>query len=102
MLTAFLAAHAGFFFWLGVAVEIIGGVWFLFDSYRCDVGLARWTLLFPPIAIYLALRYPEECLKSFLVCVAGIGLLALGRHFATPDQGGLLPLPDASETQPNP
>jgi hypothetical protein len=101
MLTAFLTAHSDAIFWLGVAVETIGFVWFLFDSYRCDISLARWTLLFPPIAIYLAIRYPEECLKSFLVSVAGIGILALASHYAPPDKGGLLPLPDASETQPN-
>ena len=46
-MTAFLTAHAGAIFWTGVAIETIGFVWFLFDSYRCDVDIARWTLLFP-------------------------------------------------------
>jgi hypothetical protein len=101
LLSAFLTSHAGIIFWLGVAVETIGGVWFLFDSYRCDVSLARWTLLFPPIALFLVIRYPEECLKSFLVCVAGIGIIALGEHFAPPGQGGLVPAPYDPESQSN-
>ena len=87
MLTAFLTAHASAIFWTGVAIETIGFVWFLFDSYRCDVDLARWTLLFPPLAIYLAIRYPEECLKSFLVCVAGIIISSVGYAYEPPDTG---------------
>ncbi|HEX4141036.1 MAG TPA: hypothetical protein VHY09_11855 [Candidatus Methylacidiphilales bacterium] len=98
----FLTAHADAIFWAGVVVETIGFVWFLFDSYRCDVDLARWTLLFPPLAIYLAIRYPEECLKSFLVCVVGIGLITLGEKFAPPDSGGLERLPSVIESQLNP
>ena len=101
MLTAFLTAHASFIFWLGVVVETIGGVWFLFDSYRCDVDLARWTLVFPPIAFFLAFRYPEECLKSFLICVAGIGILTLGEHFS-PGKGSLLPAQYDPETPSSP
>jgi glucose uptake protein GlcU len=81
MLTAFLTAHADFFFWTGVIISTIGGLWFLFDSYRCDVSLARWTLLFPPIALFLVVRYPEECLRSFLVCVVGSVLLGIGMAY---------------------
>jgi len=87
MLTTFLTAHASAFFWAGVVIETIGFVWFLFDSYRCDVDLARWTLLFPPLAVYLAIRYPEECLKSFLVCIVGIVLSTVGYAYAPPDTG---------------
>ncbi len=102
VLTHFLTAHASFLFWAGVVVETIGGVWFLFDSYRCDVDLARWTLFFPPLAIYLAIRYPEECLKSFLVCVAGIALLTLGDAYAPPGTGGLQAIPAALAPQAPP
>jgi hypothetical protein len=102
MLPAFLTAHASALFWAGVVVETIGGIWFLFDSYRCDVDLARWTLLFPPLAIYLAIRYPEECLKSFLVCVLGIVLMTVGENYAPPDAGGLMKLPSALESQISP
>ena len=101
MLTTFLTAHSGAIFWSGIVVEVIGGIWFLFDSYRCDVDLARWALLFPPIAIYLAIRYPEECLKSFLVCVVGIALITLGEKYAPPGSG-LTKLPDALQDQMNP
>jgi len=96
---AFLTAHAGFIFWAGVVVETIGFVWFLFDSYRCDVDLARWTLLFPPLAIYLAIRYPEECLKSFLVCIVGIVLMTAGEKLAPADAGGLMSVPSTLESQ---
>jgi hypothetical protein len=82
MLTAFLTAHAGFFFWTGVVIETVGGIWFLFDSYRCDVSLARWTMVFPPLALFLVFRYPEECLRSFLVCVAGIVFLTIGSAYS--------------------
>lgn len=101
-LTAFLTTRADFFFWTGVVVEIVGGVWFLFDSYRCDLSLARWAMLFPPIAIYLAIRYPEECLKSFLVCVAGLVFLTLGTAYASPDQGGAAAMFKAAESLINP
>jgi len=99
---AFLTTHASAFFWAGVVAEVIGGIWFLFDSYRCDVDLARWTLLFPPIAIYLAWRYPEECLKSFLVCIVGIVLMTMGEKYAPPDAGGLIALPNAIDSQLSP
>jgi hypothetical protein len=82
MLPSFLTAHSNAIFWIGVVVETVGFVWFLFDSYRCDVDLARWALFFPPLAIYFAIRYPEECLKSFLVCVVGTVLLTLGSVYA--------------------
>ena len=98
-LTAFLTAHASAFFWAGVALEVVGGVWFLFDSYRCDVDIARWTMLFPPLAIYLVFRYPEECLKSFIVCVLGIVLLTLGTSYAPPGSAGLNALPSTLESQ---
>lgn len=80
-MTAFLTAHAGAIFWTGVVIETIGFVWFLFDSYRCDVDIARWTLVFPPLGIYLVFRYPEECLKSFLVCIVGLTLMTVGEQF---------------------
>jgi hypothetical protein len=98
-MAAFLAPYADVLFWAGAAVETIGFVWFLFDSYRCDVDIARWTLLFPPLAIYLVIRYPEECLKSFLVCIVGIVLMTLGEKFAPPEAGGLMALPGAVESQ---
>ncbi len=98
-MTSLLASHAGVIFWSGVVVEVIGFVWFLFDSYRCDVELARWTLIFPPLAIYLVVRYPEECLKSFLVSILGIVLMTVGEKYAPPDAGGLQALPSAIESQ---
>ena len=101
-LTAFLTAHASFLFWAGIALEVVGGVWFLFDSYRCDVDIARWTMLFPPLAIYLVFRYPEECLKSFIVCVVGIVLLTLGTSYAPPGGPGLNALPSTLESQLSP
>ncbi len=97
MLTTFLTAHADFIFWTGVVVETIGFVWFLFDSYRCDVDLARWTLLFPPLAIYLAWRYPEECLKSFAVCVIGTILLTVGGNYSPMGKGLMNALPNGSD-----
>ena len=87
VLTNLLTAHADFLFWAGCVVEVVGGIWFLFDSYRCDVDLARWTMLFPPLAIYLVIRYPEECLKSFVVCVAGIVISSVGYAYEPPDTG---------------
>ncbi len=99
MLAAYLTAHADFFFWTGIVVETVGGFWFLFDSYRCDVALARWTLLFPPIAIYLAFRYPEECLKSFIACVIGLVFITLGTTYAPAGEGGLIKLPDVLKSQ---
>jgi hypothetical protein len=87
MLTTFLTAHSDAIFWIGIVVETAAGIWFLFDSYRCDVDLARWTLVFPPLALYLVIRYPEECLKSFLACVVGIVLLTIGTDYATAGSG---------------
>jgi hypothetical protein len=84
MFTAFLTAHSSFIFWFGVVVEVVGSVWFLFDSYRCDVEIARWTMVFPPLGIYLVFRYPEECLKSFIVCIVGIVIITAGDHYAPP------------------
>ncbi len=98
MLPAFLAANADAIFWAGIVVEVIGSVWFLFDSYRCDVDLARWTMLFPPIALFLVFRYPEECLKSFLVCVVGGVIITLGTTYAPPGGGGMVQLPAALES----
>ena len=98
MLTTFLTAHSDAIFWIGVVVETAGGIWFLFDSYRCDVSLARWTMVFPPLALYLVVRYPEECLKSFVVCVLGIVLLTLGTDYATPGSG-FNALPTALESR---
>jgi hypothetical protein len=101
-MTTFLAAHASAIFWAGVVIETIGFVWFLFDSYRCDVDLARWTLLFPPLAIYLAIRYPEECLKSFLVCIVGIVLMTVGDKYGPQDATSLSGMTNAIESQLNP
>jgi hypothetical protein len=98
-LTTFLTAHAGAIFWIGIVVELGGGIWFLFDSYRCDVDLARWTLLFPPLGIYLAFRYPEECLKSFLVCIVGIVLITVGEKYAPSDSLSLNAVQSAIESQ---
>jgi hypothetical protein len=98
-MTAFLTAHASAFFWVGVIVEVIGGVWFLFDSYRCDVDIARWTMVFPPLGLYLAIRYPEECLKSFIVCVVGVALLTIGTSYAAPGSTGLNALPATLESR---
>jgi hypothetical protein len=100
-MTALLTAHASAIFWAGVVIETIGFVWFLFDSYRCDVDIARWTLVFPPLAIYLVFRYPEECLKSFIVCVVGIALMTFGTHYAAPGSSGLNALPAALESKMN-
>ena len=102
MLTTFFTAHADAFFWIGMIAETIGGFWFLFDSYRCDVAMARWTMLFPPLAIYLVIRYPEECLKSFLVCVAGLALLTLGDAYAPAGTSVLQAIPRALAPQTPP
>ncbi len=99
MLTTFLTTHAGAIFWTGVVIETIGFVWFLFDSYRCDVDIARWTLLFPPLGIYLAIRYPEECLKSFLVCIVGIALMTVGEQYGPQIIGNLNGMPSNIESQ---
>ena len=101
MLTTFFTAHADAFFWIGMIAETIGGFWFLFDSYRCDVAMARWTMLFPPLAIYLAIRYPEECLKSFSVCVAGAIFITLGAAYAPAGGSGVIQLPKALESVMN-
>ena len=98
-LTAFLTAHASAFFWAGVALEVVGGVWFLFDSYRCDVDIARWTMLFPPLAIYLVFRYPEECLKSFLVCIVGVVVMTAGDKFGPQDATSLSGMTSTIESQ---
>ena len=82
MLTAFLTSHAGFLFWSGVVVEVIGQLWLLFASYACDVSLARWTLIFPPIALILAVRYPDECLRPVLLCVLAGGMIWLGSAYS--------------------
>ena len=99
MITTLLTAHASAIFWTGVAIETIGFVWFLFDSYRCDVDLARWTLLFPPPALYLAIRYPEECLKSFLVCIVGVVVMTAGDKFGPQDATSLSGMTSTIESQ---
>jgi hypothetical protein len=93
MLTSFLTAHCDLIFWAGVAVEVAGQLWLLFASYACDVSLARWTLLFPPIAIYLAFRYPEECVKPVIVCVVGVALIWAGEAYTPPQAQLKLPNP---------
>ena len=98
-MTAFLTSHADFIFWSGVALEVIGQLWLLFASYACDVSLARWTLLFPPLALFLAIRYPGECLRPVIFCVLAGVVMGLGSTYSpapanqAPDQvsPGLLP-----------
>ena len=78
MLAQFVADHAGVFVVTGIGLGIAGGLWFLFAAYGCDVSLARWTLLFPPLALLFVFRYPETCLRPFLLSLLAVGLIAVG------------------------
>lgn len=99
-MTALLTSHAGFLFWSGVVLEVIGQLWLLFASYACDVSLARWTLLFPPLALILAIRYPEECLRPVILCVLAAVMIGLGGAYSpAPAQHG--PNPLSPYTLPN-
>ena len=54
-------------FGLGVVLQLIASVWFLFASYSCDVRMARWCRYFPILTIRLLLDYPERCLAPFIL-----------------------------------
>jgi hypothetical protein len=82
MVTSFLVTHADAIFWIGVALEVGGQLWLLFASYACDVALARWTLFFPPLALFLAFRYPEECLRPVVFCVCAAVMIGLGTCYS--------------------
>jgi hypothetical protein len=91
--TAFLTAHADAIFWIGVLLEVAGQLWLLFATYACDVSLARWTLVFPPLALYLAFRYPEECLKPTIFCVVAGLIIWLGSACSPPQPESKLSIP---------
>lgn len=82
-MAALLSAHAGFLFWSGIALAVVGAIWMLFAAYQCDTTLARWMIFLPPIAIYFIFRYPRECMRPFLLCVIALILITTGAAFAT-------------------
>jgi hypothetical protein len=73
-----LADHAEFFIVVSIAWGAVTGFWFLFAAYNCDTSLARWMLLFPPLALLIVIRYPETCLRPFLFNLIGWILLGFG------------------------
>jgi len=93
VLAHFLTTYCDAIRWTGLGISIVGSLWFLFASYHCDVDLARWTLLFPPVALFLVVRYPETCLRPFLVVVVSMVLMGVGSAYAPPSTTPTLALP---------
>ena len=81
MLTQFLTAHSGVLCFVGATLGIGSGIWFLFASYGCDVQLAHWTFLLPPLALLLVIRYPETCLRPFLLSLLALLIFGVGWSF---------------------
>lgn len=52
---------------IGVAINLIAGLWFLFASYAANARLARLAHYFPIISIRIMLENPETCLRPFIL-----------------------------------
>jgi len=78
MIDTFMAEHSFGLILTGVVFSVVGSVWLLFAGYQCDPKLARWAVWFPILTLRMVLRYPERCLKPFLLQCLGTVLLLCG------------------------
>jgi hypothetical protein len=80
----------------GIVLGIVSAIWFLFAAYSCDVSLARWMFLFPPLGLVFVFRYPETCLRPFIVNLLALLLIGLGVAFSAVNAVNSLDVPAPS------
>tara|TARA_B100000609_G_scaffold187541_1_gene173064 strand:- start:508 stop:768 length:261 start_codon:yes stop_codon:yes gene_type:complete len=73
-----MAILGGIIFFIGIAISLVGGIWFLIEAFKESIWWGLGCLLISFVSLIFLCMHFQAVKKPFFIQLAGLALLIIG------------------------